>query len=440
MTIKIVDLFAGIGGIRLGFEQACKELGKKVKCVLTSEIKTHAITVYQQNHNGDINGDVTKIKNEDIPDFDILLAGFPCQAFSSAGKREGFLDTRGTMFFEVERFLKEKRPYGFILENVPGLVTHDRKDRKDKIGRTFTTMLNSLNKLGYKVSWKLINPTDFNIPQERIRIYIIGTLTNIINLNELNKSNTKPKLSNILEKDKDKLDIDFTRKLLEKYQINELYGKSIKDKRGGPNNIHSWELSIKGNVSEIGIKLLNTLLKERRKKQWAIQKNIVWMDGMPLTLDEIYTFFKDISKKDLQNLLNKLVAQGYIVFEHPKNLFEKEINGKIKKLRIRDETKPKGYNIVTGKLSFPISKILDPNGTAPTIVATDVEKLAVPDGKYIRRLTNLELLRLFGYPDNFKINNISKRKFLDLMGNTVVVPVIKEISLLILKSMSRNSK
>jgi DNA (cytosine-5)-methyltransferase 1 len=158
------------------------------------------------------------------------------------------------------------------------------------------------------------------------------------------------------------------------------------------------------------------------------------VNGMPLTLDEIYTFFKDISKKDLQNLLNKLVAQGYIVFEHPKNLFEKEINGKIKKLRIRDETKPKGYNIVTGKLSFPISKILDPNGTAPTIVATDVEKLAVPDGKYIRRLTNLELLRLFGYPDDFKINNIPKRKFLDLMGNTVVVPVIKEISLLILKS------
>ena len=104
MLIKFIDLFAGIGGIRKGLELACADRGIETKCVFTSEIKPYAVDVLTQNHPTEtVNGDITQIAAADIPDFDILLAGFPCQAFSMAGKRLGFEDTRGTMFFEVER-------------------------------------------------------------------------------------------------------------------------------------------------------------------------------------------------------------------------------------------------------------------------------------------------------------------------------------------------
>lgn len=122
--IKYVDLFAGLGGIRLGFIQAFEEAGYQTECVLTSEIKPAAVKALTTNYGArTIQGDITTIDASEIPDFDFLLAGFPCQAFSVAGKQRGFLDTRGTLFFEVERILREKRPYGFILENVEGLVT-----------------------------------------------------------------------------------------------------------------------------------------------------------------------------------------------------------------------------------------------------------------------------------------------------------------------------
>ena len=113
--IRFIDLFAGIGGIRLGFEQAAKALGINTECLLTSEIKPYAIKVLNQNFPNEIvSGDITKIETSDIPDFDILLGGFPCQAFSAAGKRLGFMDTRGTMFFEIERILKDKKPFVYV--------------------------------------------------------------------------------------------------------------------------------------------------------------------------------------------------------------------------------------------------------------------------------------------------------------------------------------
>lgn len=125
-TIRFIDLFAGIGGIRLGLEQALRKAGFTPKCVFTSEIKDHAIKVLKQNHPKDkITGDITQVDENSIPDFDILCGGFPCQAFSSAGLRDGFADTRGTLFFDVQRIILAKEPKGFILENVEGLVNHD---------------------------------------------------------------------------------------------------------------------------------------------------------------------------------------------------------------------------------------------------------------------------------------------------------------------------
>jgi len=133
--IRFIDLFAGLGGTRLGLEQAIKRAGLRSECVFTSEIKPHAISVYKKNFNDEeIHGDITLVKETEIPDFDILVAGFPCQPFSSAGSRRGFLDTRGTLFFDIERILKEKKPDGFLLENVEGLTKHDRVDPKKPIG------------------------------------------------------------------------------------------------------------------------------------------------------------------------------------------------------------------------------------------------------------------------------------------------------------------
>ena len=429
--IKFIDLFAGMGGIRLGFEQAFNQANFKTKCILTSEIKPSAIETLKNNfEHSNFLTDVTKIDINRLEDFDFLLAGFPCQAFSSAGNRDGFCDTRGTLFFEVERILKEKRPYGFILENVEGLVKHDLKHKDDKIGQTLETIIKSLESLDYKVNWKVLDSQDFGLAQSRKRIYITGTLNNKI---ELNKFNIFPKINfkDIQEFNKDTMDTDFTKKLLSHLPIKELYGKAIKDKRGGNSNIHSWDFGLKGEILEIQRLLLTTLLKERRKKHWAEKIGIDWMDGMPLTLEQIKTFFQD---DNLENNLNDLVKKGYLRFEHPKAKINKITpTGSNISRREHDTTKPKGYNIVSGKLSFEFSKILDPNGITPTLVASDVEKLGVIDGLGIRRLSLKEGLRLFGYPENYSLdifnkNISSRRKGFDLLGNTVAVPVIHEIS------------
>jgi DNA (cytosine-5)-methyltransferase 1 len=428
--LKFIDLFAGLGGIRLGFEQACRDRGIETDCVLTSEIKPYAVQTLKHNHHHEnFVGDIFQVKNEDIPQFDFLFGGFPCQPFSSSGKRNGFADTRGTLFFEIERIIKYHQPKGFILENVEGLVKHDLENKHDEIGRTLKTILDKLeNELGYQVSWKVLDSLNFGVPQSRKRVFIVGTKNEKVSLD-----NFEPEfkvLNDVLESGKPIMKTDFTKKLLSYFTVEELYGKSIKDKRGGENNIHSWDIGVKGECTEDQINLLNKLFKERRKKQWAIQIGIDWMDGMPLTLSQIESFFPVnnlFETFDLKALLDDLVEKGYIKFEHPKKLVsEVTENGTITS-RVYDETKSKGYNIVTGKLSFEVNKILNPFEIAPTLVATDMVKIVVPDGKGIRKLTIREGLRIFGYPENYEIP-VKESLAFDLLGNTVVVPVIKAVT------------
>ena len=440
-TIKYIDLFSGMGGIRLGFEQACKKAGFSTKCVLTSEIKESAIEVHHLNFPGEkLEGDITKIQTKDIEDFDVLLAGFPCQAFSVAGKQRGFADTRGTLFFEVERILKDKKPYGFILENVEGLVTHDREKNSDKIGRTLSTIIHSLETMGYKVNWKVLDAKDFGLAQTRNRIYIVGTLNEKISLDKFRKKTQS--FGRIQEKGLETIDDDFTRALLSIYTPQELYGKSIKDKRGGENNIHSWDLGIRGTTSDDEKDLLNRLLRERRKKHWADVIGIDWMDGMPLTSDQIRTFY---DSDQLDEMLQHLTELGYLVFEHPKKkVIIKNEDGRSSSERVPDETKPKGYNIVTGKLSFEFSHILDPYTATPTMVAMDMERVGVVDGNGIRRLTLKDGLALFGYPKSYSLDiydDESKRRRagFDLLGNTVCVPVIQAVAERLVDSYSSQS-
>ena len=424
--IKFIDLFAGLGGIRLGFENIFKKIGYETECVMTSEIKPYAVKTLKHNFKHEfLAGNIFDIRNEFIPDFDFLLGGFPCQPFSSGGKRQGFLDTRGTLFFEIERILRDKKPYGFILENVEGLVKHDLANKNDEIGRTLATILHTLeHDLKYKVSWKVFDSLEFGLPQSRKRIFIVGTKDNKIDLSG-NEPQFRP-LKSILEQGLKPLKSDFIDKLLSHFDIEDLYGKSIKDKRGGDNNIHSWDIGIKGEVSKEQCILLNKLFKERRKKQWAEDIGIDWMDGMSLTLEQINTFI-DIPKAKLKKMLDDLVKKGYLKFEFPKKLVKEQITNGVKTYREYDETKPKGYNIVTGKLSFEINKILDPNDIAPTLVATDVSRLAVPDGKGLRRLTIREGLRLFGYPECYEIPAKEYDAF-DLLGNTVAVNVVEFVA------------
>ena len=198
--------------------------------------------------------------------------------------------------------------------------------------------------------------------------------------------------------------------------------KSIKDKRGGESNIHSWDIEIKGKVSKDQRALLNALLKQRRNKKWAPLVGIEWMDGMPLTLQMIETFYPH---PKLKEILDDLVEKGYLVYEHPKQ--------KVGNRRIPDEHLPKGYNIVTGKLSFEFNKILDPESYTPTLVSTDVSKLAIPNHDGIRQMTIREGLRLFGFPESYTIT-IPNTKAFDLLGNTVCIPVIKKVALQLLKS------
>lgn len=166
--LRFIDLFAGVGGIRLGFERACAVHDVEAECVLSSEIDDKACETYIKNFEDNPKLDITTLNEKDVPDCDVVLAGFPCQAFSVAGKRGGFEDTRGTLFFDVARIIKEKRPKMFLLENVKGLVNH-------KSGQTLSIILNVLNdELGYDVHYKVLNSKYFGVPQNRERIYIVG--------------------------------------------------------------------------------------------------------------------------------------------------------------------------------------------------------------------------------------------------------------------------
>lgn len=192
--MKYFSMFTGIGGFELGIQRAFMRSQRKGKpyetstrdserpleqlpklgleglsCVGYSEIDKYAIQTYERHFEHVNYGDATKIKAKELPDFDLLIGGFPCQAFSIAGKRAGFNDTRGTLFFEVARILAEKRPRHLVLENVKGLLSHDS-------GKTLQTIFRVLADLGYRVEWQVLNSKDFGVPQNRERIYIVGHL------------------------------------------------------------------------------------------------------------------------------------------------------------------------------------------------------------------------------------------------------------------------
>ena len=189
-SFRFIDLFAGIGGIRLGFEHVGGH------CVFSSEFDEDACKTYEANFGEHPSGDITKIDAKEIPDFDILFGGFPCQAFKKKKKKEGFAnETCGTLFFDIERILKEKRPPAFMLENVRNLTAHDK-------GNTFKVIRSHLEALGYHVYAKVLNALDYGVPQKRERIIIVGFLDDVeFTFPDPIPEDQKKTLSDILETD-----------------------------------------------------------------------------------------------------------------------------------------------------------------------------------------------------------------------------------------------
>jgi DNA (cytosine-5)-methyltransferase 1 len=188
--MKFIELFAGIGGFRYGLEncnirpdelanskrpEERNNIKNKLQqreymdCVYANEFNKYAAQIYERHYEKPDTRDIREVSAEEIPDHDLLTAGFPCQSFSIAGKRGGFEDTRGTLFFEIARIAKQKQPRLLLLENVKGLLSHDK-------GKTFGTILNTLDELGYDLQWQVLNSKDFGVPQNRERVFIVGHL------------------------------------------------------------------------------------------------------------------------------------------------------------------------------------------------------------------------------------------------------------------------
>jgi len=407
-AIRYVDLFAGIGGFRYGVEAfRTSHPDFTFQCIKTVDIKRDALATYNANFNETNEPcDIRTVTN--LGPFELLCAGFPCQPFSSAGRKEGLHDAnRGNLIYEVLRICRESTPTYLVLENVSNI------ERIDK-GNTLRTIVGEFEKIGYSIQCVSVNSKDVGLAQDRVRLFILGS----------RRSSTPPvriaallaplstTVGDIIDYSdtRTNLPAEFVEKLV-RLPLEDILGKSLKDKRGGGDNIHSWDIGYHGEVTERQKNILNMLLKERRKKKWADEKEIVWMDGMPLTLSEIKTF---LDYSELEDDLTDLVSKGYLRFEHPKDL----VDGK----RQYCTRSPAGYNINKGKLSFPVSKVLHPTGTAPTLTATDSSKLSVMCGGTIRQLNVLELKRLCGFPESMIVSE--SVDIYDLFGNMVCPPVV----------------
>lgn len=407
--IKYIDLFAGVGGIRLGVSQALSKNGIEAKCVLSSEINERACETYQLNFGEHPSGDVKLI--DEVEPFDLLLGGFPCQPFSYAGKRMGFGDTRGTLFFEIERLLEKYHPKAFLLENVRGLYTHDE-------GRTFKTIMDKLHGLGYGTYDLLQNSSNFGIPQNRVRLYIVGILgatpemrlaTDLgaadshkykKNSLQLSLFDEKPRcrVGDVLEHDVDEKYYcsDKFQKMLRDAvgdDLNVLHGYRLIDYRGGQ-SLHSWELGMKGKCSDAEIRFMNALILNRRKPIFGKEQ-----DGKKLTLEQIKTFYKE---PDIEEVIASLLEKRYL----------QEIDGK--------------YNPVCGNMSFEVFKFLDPDSISVTLTSSDANRLGVIQHNRARHITPRECARLQGFPDTFKLHPSDAWSYKQF-GNSVSVPVVEAV-------------
>lgn len=406
--IKFIDLFAGIGGIRRGVVNALAQHGIESRCVLSSEIDEKACETYELNYHEHPQGDVREIT--DVEPFDLVLAGFPCQPFSYAGKRQGFGDTRGTLFFEVERLIDKYRPKAFLLENVRGLYTHDE-------GRTFQTIMEHLHALGYGTYDLLLNSSDFGVPQNRVRLYILGirdaepNMTLVTNLGAVDShayrrnqqldlfgGQNHAVVADILEEKVDPKYICSGRfqQMLHSAvgeDLSILHGWRMMDYRGGQ-SVHSWDMGMRGECSDAEKNFMNLLIANRRHPEFGRHQ-----DGKKLTMEQIRTFYHD---DDAEQVATSLIQKGYLKVEEGK------------------------YSPVCGNMSFEVFKYLDPQSVSITLTSSDCNRLGVIQNNQARHITPRECARLQGFPDDFIVNPSDKFAYKQF-GNSVSVPVIEAV-------------
>ena len=324
----------------------------------------------------------------------------------------GFGDTRGTLFFEIERLLEKYRPKAFLLENVRGLYTHDG-------GRTFNTIMDKLHGLGYGTYDLLQNSSNFGVPQNRVRLYIVGILgatPEMRLVTDLGAADSHKYKQNILqpslfdEKPRccvgDVLESDVDEKYYcsDKFQqmlheavgddLSVLHGYRLIDYRGGQ-SLHSWDLGMKGKCSDAEIHFMNALILNRRKPIFGKDQ-----DGKKLTLEQIKTFYNE---PDIEDVIASLLEKRY--------------------LQVNEDGK---YNPVCGNMSFEVFKFLDPGSISLTLTSSDANRLGVIQHNRARHITPRECARLQGFPDTFKLHPKdawSYRQF----GNSVSVPVVEAV-------------
>ena len=408
LKIRFVDLFAGIGGMRLAFEQAARSLNLQAKCVLSSEISADARLVYQHNFDEIPLGDIRKI--EKLPPHDVLLAGFPCQSFSYAGRKAGFGDTRGTLFFEITRLIDTYKPQAFIFENVRGLLTNNE-------GKTLATIEHEIKSRGYSFDVFLLDSADFELPQNRLRVYLVGILDGnpkfrLISPNEppdsfssqleqlsvfdsLKKSTIVADILEYKPDEKYNCSPQFVNALKRKFRgdLNKLHGMRLIDRQGS-NSIHSWELGLRGECSADEIELMNRFILKQRNSQFGPGR-----DRKLLSKEQISTFFE---RPHLDRLLDSLVAKNYL-----------------QKIRNR-------YKNVGGNFSFEVYRFLDVYNLSVTLVASDANRLGVYYNNRVRKITPREAARLQGFPDSFILHSNDDKAYYQ-MGNSVSINVVKSV-------------
>ena len=395
--------------MRLAFEAAARSLNLETECVLSSEINPDAQLVYQTNFCDTPSGDIRLI--DKLPEHQILLAGFPCQSFSYAGKKAGFGDTRGTLFFEIVRLIDTFKPQAFIFENVRGLVSHDS-------GQTLETIKGEMTSRGYSFDYFVLNSSNFSLPQNRVRVYLVGVLNaspqfrlvSDLGPKDSHSSNhqqlslfyplSQPvTVADILEDNPDaKYDCspEFVNALKQivNNDFSRLHGMRLIDYRGG-NSIHSWELGLRGECSLDEIELMNLFILKRRNKEFGHHQ-----DGKLLTKEQIATFF---AHPNLDEILDSLVTKKYL-----------QRNNQL-------------YKPVSGNFSFEVYKFLDPAKISVTVVASDANRLGVYHNDRVRRITPREAARLQGFPDSFSLHSNDDKAY-HQMGNSVSVNVVKAVA------------
>ncbi|MFM9264244.1 DNA (cytosine-5-)-methyltransferase [Tychonema sp. BBK16] len=420
-TIRFIDLFAGIGGMRLAFESAAHSLNLETECVLSSEINPDAQSVYQTNFGDTPLGDIRLI--DQLPEHQILLAGFPCQSFSYAGKKAGFGDTRGTLFFEIVRLIDTFKPQAFIFENVRGLVSHDS-------GQTLETIKGEMTSRGYSFDYFFLNSSNFSLPQNRVRVYLVGVLNAVPQFNLISDLGPKDShtsnhqqlslfsplsqpvtVADILEDNPNaKYDCspEFVKALKQivNQDLNRLHGMRLIDYRGG-NSIHSWELGLRGECSLDEIELMNLFILKRRNKEFGHHQ-----DGKLLTKEQIATFF---AHPNLDKILDSLVTKKYL------------------------QRKNELYKPVSGNFSFEVYKFLDPAKISVTVVASDANRLGVYYNHRVRRITPREAARLQGFPDSFSLHSNDDKAY-HQMGNSVSVNVVKSVAEEVIQNLLYSAK